>query len=193
MRTIGEKSCAILTGRLFLLKQKRRTHRLNKEHTVFLHFMATPRKDPKDYKKTGRPSKIATIDLNRIKKLVMLGATEEEVADFFGICPATVANYKNEHPEFLEALKEGKAMSDAQVEKSLFQRATGYSHPEEKIFCSEGEIIKEDTVKHYPPDTTACIFWLKNRKPKEWREKLDLGGADGGSLKITLTKEDENI
>lgn len=155
--------------------------------------MATPRKDPKDYVKTGRPSKISTIDLEKMKKLVMLGATELEVADFFGICVATIDNYKNQHPEFLEALKDGKAMSDAQVEKSLFKRATGYSHPEEKVFCSEGQIIKENTVKYYPPDTTACIFWLKNRRPKEWREKLDIAGENGGPLKFVLTREDENI
>jgi hypothetical protein len=53
---------------------------------------------------------------------------------------------------------------------SLYQRACGYTHKEEKVFCNQGEITTHVVDKHYPPETTACVFWLKNRKPDDWRD-----------------------
>lgn len=55
--------------------------------------------------------------------------------------------------------------------KSLYRRANGYDQPSEKIFCYEGEVVRADTSTHIPPDTTAAIFWLKNRRPDLWRDK----------------------
>jgi hypothetical protein len=73
-------------------------------------------------------------------------------------------------------LNEAKAFSDEYVEKSLFSRATGYTVPEEKIFVSRGgKVTRVPTMKHYPPDVTAQIFWLKNRSPHLW--KNDLGNS----------------
>jgi predicted transcriptional regulator len=122
----------------------------------------------------ARPSKYKDIDLKKVQLLAEKGFTEDEIAEFFGICKASVTNYKQEHPEFLAAIKAGKKISDEKVERSLFERACGYEHPEEKIFCSEGCIVTHQTTKKYPPDPTAMIFWLKNRKPKEWRDKQEV-------------------
>lgn len=105
------------------------------------------------------------------------GKTDKQVAEIVGVCEKTLNNWKGKHPEFLQALRKSKQIADDLVAASLFSRAVGYSHEEEKVFCHEGCIITHDTIKQYPPDVTAAIFWLKNRQPKQWREKQP-GEAD---------------
>jgi transcriptional regulator with XRE-family HTH domain len=137
----------------------------------------------------GRPSKLDTIDLEQVKKLAKHGLTEEQIADILGICKATITNYKLSSPEFLASLKEGKEISDLKVEKSLFQRAVGYEHPEEEIFCNkDGVVTTVPTMKFYPPDTTACIFWLKNRKKAEWRDTIEHTGDPNNPIQINISK-----
>ncbi len=123
----------------------------------------------------GQPTKYKEEYNEQVFKLCKLGAKDSEIADFFGICVATLTNWKREHDEFLASIKRGKDIFDSDmVERSLRDRAIGYSHKEEKIFNNNGEIVRADTVKHYPPDTTACIFWLKNRQSKKWRDKIEV-------------------
>lgn len=122
----------------------------------------------------GRPTKYKSEYAEQARKLCLLGATDIQVADFFGVCEKTIYIWKKEHPKFLQSLKEGKDTNDAKVERSLLERATGYCHPEEKIFNNNGEIVRAETTKHYPPDTTAAIFWLKNRQPEKWRDKQEV-------------------
>jgi hypothetical protein len=119
----------------------------------------------------GRPSSFRPEYIDTVKKLCLLGATDKQMADIFGVAESTFNKWKIDHPEFSESLKEGKEIADAQVASSLFNRALGYSHNEDDIRAVNGEIVITPTIKHYPPDTTACIFWLKNRQPKLWREK----------------------
>ena len=150
----------------------------------------------------GRPSKIKNIDFEQIKKLAAYGMTDKQLADVLNISEVTLNSYKN-NPEFLKSLKAGKQISDERVERSLFERACGYEHPEDKIFCNDGQIIVEPTIKHYPPDTTACIFWLKNRKKTEWRDTVGIENGDGKtpfrvihetmeSNKLPINKETNN-
>lgn len=113
----------------------------------------------------------------RILKLIEEGKTDDEVAAGIGVCRKTLSNWKGKYPSLLYAINDMKGIADKLVEASLFQRATGFSHPEEKVFCHEGQIITHETVKQYPPDTAAAIIWLKNRQPKRWREKMP-GEAD---------------
>lgn len=133
------------------------------------------------------------------QKLCRLGATDKELADFFGVSEPTLNTWKRLHPEFLESLKEGKSAADAEVADRLYQRALGYSHPEDRILQHNGVPVVVPTVKHYPPDTVACIFWLKNRRPDLWREKVNLEhtGAEGGPIEtrgeFRPTAEDEEI
>lgn len=122
-------------------------------------------------KKTGRPSSYRPEYVEQAAKLCLLGATDKQMADFFEVSEVTFNAWKKEHPDFLKSLKENKEIADAQVASSLFNRALGYSHNEDDIRAVNGEIVITPTIKHYPPDTTACIFWLKNRQPKLWREK----------------------
>lgn len=128
----------------------------------------------------GRPSSFKPDFVEQAEKLARFGMTDEQMAEVFDVSQQTLNAWKKAHPEFLEALKKGKHLSDAEVVQSLYRRAVGYSHPEDDIRTVSlpdgggSEIIITPTIKHYPPDTTACIFWLKNRQPEKWREKREV-------------------
>lgn len=143
---------------------------------------------------TGRPSKY---DPDRhslwAEGLAKLGKTEDEIAAAFGISRSTLHEWKKAHPELSVALKIGKSEADTTVERSLFKRAIGYEYEEVKI-VNDGERT-EKTIKQVAPDTTAQIFWLKNRKPDEWRDKVhqEITGKDGGPVEIVRSMTDEEI
>lgn len=130
--------------------------------------------------KIGRPSKFDGIDFEQVKMLALDGWDDKRMAAFFKVTEQTWTNWKKAHPDFFASLKDWKLIADREVEERLYKRAIGYSHPEDKIFNDGGEPLIVPTIKHYPPDTTAAIFWLKNRKPAEWRDKqeLDLNVSD---------------
>jgi hypothetical protein len=111
--------------------------------------------------------------IEQARVLTQLGATDAELADFFKVHTRTLHKWKLEFPDFANALRVGKHEADERVTRSLFQRAVGYTVPETHIAVHQGNVIKTDLMKHFPPDTTACIFWLKNRRPEEWREKFE--------------------
>ncbi|PHM63971.1 terminase [Xenorhabdus stockiae] len=123
----------------------------------------------------ARPTKYQEAYAEQARKLCLLGYTDKELADFFEVSESTLNNWKHDHPEFLESLKKGKQVADGEVAAKLFHRATGYEHAEDDIRVVEGKIVITPTVKHYPPDTTAAIFWLKNRQKDNWRDKIDHG------------------
>ncbi|HCQ8390850.1 TPA: terminase [Klebsiella oxytoca] len=132
----------------------------------------------------GRPTKYQEAYAEQARKLCLLGYTDVDLADFFEVSEATINNWKHEYPEFLESIKKGKAVADGEVVAKLFHRATGYEHPEDDIRSVDGTIVITPTVKHYPPDTTAAIFWLKNRQPKTWRDKQEV--EQSGDLGLTV-------
>jgi len=134
--------------------------------------------------KGGRPSKYDAKYDDQAYKLCLLGADDSQLADFFEVNEDTINEWKKRHPTFSESLKTGKGIADANVAKSLYHRATGYEHPEVDIKMYEGEIIITDITKRYPPDTTAAIFWLKNRQRSKWRDKQDVEhtGRDGAPI-----------
>lgn len=121
--------------------------------------------------KGGRPTRYKSEYAEQARKLCLLGATDEALADFFEVSKVTINAWKKAHPEFLNSLKIGKQIADANVADSLYNRALGYSHPEIKVFNNMGEIVTFECEKHYPPDPTSAIFWLKNRQPALWRDK----------------------
>ncbi len=141
----------------------------------------------------ARPSKFKDIFVGQAEKLCKLGATDIEVADFFEVDVRTVYRWKTENDAFCQALKAGKSESDDRVERSLFSRATGYEHDEVDIRVVGGEIVQTPIRKYYPPDTTACIFWLKNRKPEEWRDKVEHSGDGGGPIVLQLSNADAKL
>lgn len=117
----------------------------------------------------GRPTKYKPEYNNQAYKLCLLSATDKALANFFETSEVTINAWKKAYPSFLKALKDGKEKADSEVAKSLFHRACGYSHPEDKIFCTDGKVTTVKTTKHYPPDTAAAFIWLKNRAG--WRDK----------------------
>ncbi len=119
----------------------------------------------------GRPSDYKPEYAVTAAKLCALGATDVDIADIIGVSDRTVYRWSAAHPEFCHALKAGKAAVDDRVERALYHKAVGYSFDTEKIFQSGGDIIRAKTRVHVPPDTTAAIFWLKNRRKDEWRDK----------------------
>lgn len=118
-----------------------------------------------------------------------MGATDRDIADFFEVSESTLNNWKLKHPAFLESLKRSKDEADALVEQSLFRKATGYTHASEKVFQFQGEIVRADTVEHYAPDTTAMIFWLKNRQPDRWRDRREDPSSPPADEKAELLRE----
>lgn len=106
------------------------------------------------------------------------GLIDEQIAENIGINPATLYDWKKKYPEISEALKRGKEVVDIEVENALLKRALGYEYTETKTeeYMVEGVPVKRvtKTVKEVIPDTTAQIFWLKNRRPMQWRDKHDM-------------------
>lgn len=138
-------------------------------------------------KKVGRPSKFNETLSEKIIALAAEGKTNKEIADFVGISEKTLSNWKRDNQEFLLSLKEAKDAADDLVEASLFHRAVGYSHPAVMALRnSDGSETLVDIEKHYPPDTTAAIFWLKNRRPESWRDvqNLEHSGRDGLPIRV---------
>jgi hypothetical protein len=130
----------------------------------------------------GRPSKYKAEFAAQAEKLCKLGATDQEVADFFEVDVRTLYRWKGEHTAFCQALKAGKVEADDRVERSLFARANGYEHDEVDIRVVSGKIVQTPIRKYYPPDTTAAIFWLKNRRPADWRDKQEIEHKGGVTI-----------
>ncbi len=158
-------------------------------------------------KKTGKPAKTrertsddaaaGRLTLYRdeydeqVYKLCLLSATDAQIGDFFGVTETTVNNWKIAHPSFFESIKKGKIQADANIAESLYNRALGYEHDEDRIFCNaNGEVTTVKTKKHYPPDTAAAFIWLKNRAG--WKDKQEVDHS--GRLQIvSLTKDEEDL
>lgn len=109
-------------------------------------------------------------------KLILLegwargGLTDEQIAKNMGIAPSTLYEWKKKSKEFSESLKKGKEVVDFEVENALLKRALGYEYEEETY---ENGILTKKVKKQVPPDTTAQIFWLKNRKPNNWKDRVE--------------------
>lgn len=100
------------------------------------------------------------------------GLTDEQIAKNLGIGIRTFYEYKEKYPQFSQSLKRGKEVVDTEVENALLKRALGYTYDEETYEeLSDGTSKSKTVTKHIPGDTTAQIFWLKNRKPGVWRDK----------------------
>lgn len=136
---------------------------------------ATRKKAPskKTAAKRGRPSGFSKVKMEQVEMLAKAGWTDEQMAKFYGVTRQTWFNWKAAHPEFFDALKDWKLEADHQVEKSLYQRAIGCETVEQRVVGTGENAEVMDLIKQHPPDTTACIFWLKNRIPGEWRDAKD--------------------
>ncbi|BCI64884.1 helix-turn-helix domain-containing protein [Coprobacter secundus] len=137
-------------------------------------------------KKRGRKSNFKDEYSEQAFKLCLLGATDKEIADFFNVSEQTINSWKKKEPKFLESIKKGKNQADANVAEKLYKRALGYDCKATKFAVYEGAITdSKEYTEHYPPDTSAAIFWLKNRQPSKWRDK-QIQDITSGDEKISL-------
>ena len=136
---------------------------------------------PKDQlQKRGRKSLFRAEFILIARAAARFGAIDEEIADELNIGITTLERWKEKYPEFRGALKAGKDVFDERIERSLAQRAIGYSHPAVKAFMTrDGKIVEHKYIEHYPPDTTAAIYWLKNRRPDRWRDAQHIDAKHG--------------
>jgi len=143
-------------------------------------------------KKRGRPPIRYDPELHPAfaEALAKDGLTHEEIAKRLGCSEDTLRKWRKLYPEFSGALKEGKDQADARVEMSLYKRAIGYEYAETKTTTSSDGTKTELKTVHISPDPTSCIFWLKNRRPKEWRDskQLEHSGKNGEPLTVKVLK-----
>lgn len=137
----------------------------------------------------GRPTKFKPEYVEQAKLLARKGFIDTDLAELWQVTISTIHLWKLKHPEFSDALKMSKGEADDRVERALFERATGYAQVEDDIRTVDGRIVVTPTVKRYPPDTTAGIFWLKNRRRQDWQAKPE--GPDDetpppGSVTVTV-------
>ncbi|MEO1658260.1 MAG: helix-turn-helix domain-containing protein [Pseudomonadota bacterium] len=121
-------------------------------------------------------------------KLCELGATDQELADFFEVHVSTIYRWRNQYAPFCEAVTRGKEHADERVVRSLFQRAVGYEHGAVKIFMPQGAKapVYAGYKEHVPADVGAAMNWLTNRQPKNWKSKQshEHTGNDGGPIEV---------
>lgn len=130
------------------------------------------------------------------------GLIDKDIATNMGISYTTFKSWKKKHPSLCTVLKESKEVTDRIVENALYKKATGFTqiikraHKVKEVIYQNGQKVREierielvDEETYYPPDTTAQIFWLKNRKLAEWRDKREynIAGEDGDTIKIELS------
>lgn len=147
----------------------------------------------------GRPTLFKPEYVEKAQKLANLGLTDAEMAEWFEVSERTLHRWKIDSEEFCQALTIGKDHADERVKRGLYQKATGFDFTEQqaikvKVSQYEERVEVVDVVRHQPPDTTAGIFWLKNRDKANWRDKHevehtgDFGDAETKELKEQLAK-----
>lgn len=141
----------------------------------------------------GRPTKYRPDYAKQAEKLCKLGATDADLADFFEVNTTTIWRWQSAHEEFCNALKAAKAEADERVERSLYQRALGFEMDSVKIFMPSGaeEPVYAPYREKIAPDTTAAIFWLKNRRPDQWRDKRE--HEHSGDVNVVIPERHADI
>ena len=121
----------------------------------------------------GHPAIEITADmLTKVESFAAQGLTKDQIARSIGVSLSWFMKQQAEKPHFKEAILVGQAKGIATISNALFQRAKGYTHPEEKVFQHQGAIVTKIIQRHYPPDPTSMIFFLKNRSPEEWKDRM---------------------
>jgi hypothetical protein len=121
----------------------------------------------------GRPSAFDEETQRKVEKLYLRGFVDADVADIIGVDISTLYNWRKNYPEYFNNLKNWKDHADRNVERSLYERACGYTYIEQKTLMAQGQPQTIKERRHCPPDPASMIFWLKNRQPAKWRDKVE--------------------
>ncbi len=134
----------------------------------------------------GQPTSYKPEHCVLARNYCLLGATNEELARFFKVSPRTIDNWISTHPAFADAVANGKLFADAEVACRLYERAIGYVQMIERkeVFRGEEKVIT--TKLHHPPDTNACMFWLRNRQSRKWRHRVEESSTGAEELLALL-------
>ena len=155
----------------------------------------TANKNNEEKSKGGRPSKfdqLTELEKANIERMAKKGFTDKDMSEFLDITEQTLLNWKKAHSEFFGAVKDWKDEADYKVERSLYERAHGFTCKEDKVHVTkDGEAIITTVEKNYAPDTAACIFWLKNRKKAQWRDRIDVDAKIDATMH-NMSEEDIN-
>lgn len=128
----------------------------------------------------------------RVRDLLYVGAPMAEIANLLGVSVSTLEKWRETYPEFDYAWKDGRAHADAKVAASLFKRACGYDLKKHKtVTNAEGETTETEETVHVPGDVSACVFWLTNRRPESWQQKVEHTGGGGQTVIIDGMSEIE--
>ena len=126
--------------------------------------------------------------LAKVKNFAAIGLIGKQIAQNIGINHTTLYDWMQKFPELAEAIRDGRKVMDEQVENSLLKRALGYQF-EEKFWGNnqDGEmVVVKKVLKYQAPDVTAQIFWLKNRQPKLWRDKVEIQSEHSGTISVEM-------
>jgi hypothetical protein len=127
----------------------------------------------------GRPTVFEPEMCAQAHNYCLLGATNDELAGFFGVHPSTIDRWIAERANFGDAVKRGRLVADAQVARGLYDRAVGYDRTVERSVIVGGELKVLASTVHYPPNVQACIFWLRVRRPQTWSDAARTAANDG--------------
>jgi len=134
--------------------------------------------------------------VERVYKFALYGLKDAEMAFALGVAIQTFDMWKIKYPEFKAAVLRGRMNADCEVASALYHKACGYSHPDTIVQIYKGKTIKIPVTKHYPPDTGAAIFWLKNRSKNletPWTDssRTEISGVGGKPIDIRKLKIDD--
>lgn len=126
----------------------------------------------------GRPSGYSAAKHDvLVMELGKKGLGRALIAKELGISMPTLDDWRKKHKSFSDAYDVGRKLADEVVVGALFKRAVGCSHPDTHVSTFEGEVTLTPLEKHYPPDVNAAKFWLMNRDPKTWKERIEQTGS----------------
>lgn len=118
----------------------------------------------------GRPTSFHPDMCEQAHNYCLLGAINDELAEFFDVSPSTIDNWIARHADFRDAVRRGRVIADSRVARGLYDRAIGYDREVERPVVLGGELKSVTSTVHYPPSVQACIFWLRNRRRRTWSD-----------------------
>lgn len=154
-------------------------------------YLVTPRKDAKRYRYSNLQGEDRVEMMRMIADCARAAMTNFEMAQYFGVTEQTLNDWFIKDPDFALVMRANRMMADDRVERALYARAVGYSYKAQEVkITNEGKIYKTDVIKHVPPDITAITFWLKNRAPQQWKDKIDVNNSVEGTVTIEHKEDD---